>query len=79
MATPEEQKEAMDAASEVAVKELLSMDQSITVPVARWWLHHYTKAGHKRLGRALVAFAKEMKDTGPENWATAAELKKAKG
>ena len=75
--TPEEQKVAMDAAGEAAAKELMAMDQNITVPMARWFMNHYAKAGHKRLGRALVAFAKEMKDTGPKNWATAAELKQA--
>ena len=77
--TPEEQKVAMDAAAAAAIAELMMIDQNISVPMARWFVSHYTKAGHKRLGRGLVAFAKEMKDTGPKNWATTAELKKAKG
>jgi hypothetical protein len=41
----------------------------VTVPVARWWKDHYLKAGHKRLGRMVVAFAKAMEKTGPSQWA----------
>jgi len=49
----------MDAAADVADKELKAMAQIISIPVARWFAEHYRKAGHKRLGRVLVQFAKE--------------------
>jgi hypothetical protein len=62
---------AMDAAALVAETELRAMSQHVTVPVARWFLKHYAQAGHKRLGRLMVSYAKAMKDTTPANWADA--------
>jgi hypothetical protein len=63
--TPEE----MDKAAQDAETEFKKMSQHVTVPVARWWKDHYLKAGHKRLGRMVVAFAKAMEKTGPTQWA----------
>ncbi len=65
----------MDLAAELFEKELQSMPQTITVPFARLWKAHFMKAGHKRLGRIMVAHAKatdKMKDkdfTTPEDMA----------
>jgi len=51
---------AMDAAAKDAMAEFVKVftpaDQK---KVAVWWNRHYTKAGHKRLGRALAKIAKE--------------------
>ena len=69
--TPQE----MDQAAELFEKELQSLPQTITVPFARLWKKHFMKAGHKRLGRMMVAHAKatdKMKDkdfTTPEDMA----------
>ena len=30
--------------------------------ICKWWARWYTKAGHKRLGRILVRFSKEVGD-----------------
>jgi hypothetical protein len=65
---------AMDAAAEAAGVELRKMSQHVTTPVARWWQKNYVKAGHKRLGRVLVAFAKAMEGSGPGQWADADEM-----
>jgi hypothetical protein len=67
--TPQE----MDQAAELFEKELQAMPQTITIPFARMWKAHFMKAGHKRLGRIMVAHAKatdKMKDkdfTTPED------------
>ena len=74
MASDEEKKEmmaAMDEAAMVAEQEFKAMSQHLTVPVARWFEKHYGKAGHKRLGRMIVQFAKAMKHTKPDQWADA--------
>jgi len=63
----------MDKAAQEAEKELKAMSQHITVPIARWWQKHYLKAGHKRLGRIMVAHAKSMNGTKPSQWADADE------
>jgi hypothetical protein len=63
--------EGMDKAAEVAEKEFKAMSQHLTVPMARWWLKHYGKAGHKRLGRIMVQHAKTMEKTTPNQWADA--------
>jgi hypothetical protein len=59
----------MDKAAQEAEKELKAMSQHITVPIARWWQKNYLKAGHKRLGRIMVAHAKAMHGTTPAQWA----------
>ena len=72
--TDEEKKammDGMDKAAEVAEQEFKAMSQHITVPMARWWLKHYLKAGHKRLGRMMVQHAKAMEKTQPAQWADA--------
>jgi len=48
----------MDAAADAAMKELSKLPQTCSIPIARWFKDHYLKAGHKRLGRGLVALAK---------------------
>jgi geranylgeranyl pyrophosphate synthase len=63
----------MDKAAHEAEKELKAMSQHMTVPIARWWHKHYLKAGHKRLGRMMVAHAKAMAGTTPDQWADADE------
>ena len=60
--------EAMDAAALEANKELRQMNQNETVMIARWFKKHYLKAGHKRLGRVLVQFAKETDGIRPEDF-----------
>lgn len=61
----------MDQSALEAEQEFKAMSQHLTVPVARWWQKHYAKAGHKRLGRMMVQFAKSMEKTGPNQWAEA--------
>jgi hypothetical protein len=61
----------MDEAAEKADKELRAMAHKDSIPVARWFKAHYMGAGHKRLGRVLVAFAKETETLKPENFAGA--------
>jgi len=61
----------MDDAAIEADKELRGMAHKDSIPLARWFMKHYTGAGHKRLGRALVAFAKETKDLRPEQFGPA--------
>ena len=46
----------MDAAATIAISELQLLDKVAVKLVADWWGVNYTKTGHKRLGRALVAF-----------------------
>ena len=65
----------MDKAAVIAEQEFKAMSQHITVPMARWWLKHYGKAGHKRLGRMMVQYAKAMEKTNPTQWADADEKK----
>jgi hypothetical protein len=50
---------AFDAAASVAEKEL--KDSMTLNEVAEWWSRNYMKAGHKRLGRILVARSREAK------------------
>jgi hypothetical protein len=64
----EEMMASMDAAAVVAETELRAMAQKDSIPVARWFAAHYKKAGHKRLGRALVSFAKDVEGLMPENY-----------
>lgn len=48
----------MDKAAELFEKELQSLPQTITIPIARLFKAHFMKCGHKRMGRILVAHAK---------------------
>jgi hypothetical protein len=58
----------MDEAARVADVALRAMPQSVAVPMARWFRDNYLKAGHKRLGRILVAYAKETANIKPEDF-----------
>ena len=55
MATPEE----MDAAANEAEEDLNNLPDEAVGPVAAWWAKWFAKAGHKRLGRILVAIDRE--------------------
>jgi hypothetical protein len=58
--TKEEEMKAMDDAAAQAKEELLrNIGDWGVKAVANWWAKWYEKAGHKRLGRLLVALAKE--------------------
>lgn len=65
--------EQMDDAAELFKQEMDKLPQTISVPFARLWRKHFMRAGHKRLGRVMVALAKatdKMKDkdfTTPED------------
>lgn len=45
----------MDQAAEKAAQELQTSMSA--VDIASWWAKHYQQAGHKRLGRVLMAWA----------------------
>lgn len=47
----------MDAAAELAAKELEKLDQEAVRQIADWWKANFLAAGHKRLGRKLLARA----------------------
>jgi hypothetical protein len=55
-----EDSQAMDMAADQAAQELQALvDNNPTAregveKVIAWWNHNYMKAGHKRLGRALL-------------------------
>lgn len=64
MATQEEKDQvmkAMDEAALVAAEELKTMDAEAVITMSAWWAKNYLKAGHKRLGRVLVAVNKTAK------------------
>ena len=58
----------MDEAARAADAQLRQMPQTVAVPLARWFKENYLKAGHKRLGRILVAYAKETANIKPEDF-----------
>ena len=69
--------EQMDIAAEAALEELkATLPQTIYIPVARWFKNHYMKAGHKRLGRGLVAIAKETVSMKEDQMTSPGDLKK---
>ena len=49
----------MDLAAQRAADELDRMNKEAVKTVADWFAKHYLQAGHKRLGRVLVAKSKE--------------------
>ena len=57
----DEIKKEMDAAAEIASKELVNIPTAQVKAVATWIKNHYLKAGYKRLCRLLLA---EMKNNG---------------
>lgn len=57
--------EKMDNAAMEAINDLHnSIPQTAYFQVAQWWKRHYLKAGHKRLGRAMVDIAKALEKVG---------------
>lgn len=50
----------MDAAAELAAKELEKLDPVAVRQIADWWAKFYLTAGHKRLGRKLLTKATSM-------------------
>jgi hypothetical protein len=65
----------MDEAADKAKAEFDKLSQHVTVPMARWWFNNYMAAGHKRLGRIMVAHAKAMKNSTEKNWTTEEDMK----
>jgi len=49
---------AFDDAASVAAEELKKLPPEHVKVVADWWAKYYLTAGHKRLGRLLVAISK---------------------
>ena len=49
---------AFDEAALVAAEELKKLPAEQVKIVADWWAKYYMTAGHKRLGRLLVAVSK---------------------
>lgn len=49
----------MDNAASEAEQDLENLTDEAVKAVADWFAKHYLKAGHKRLGRILVAIAKK--------------------
>jgi hypothetical protein len=58
MAAQVGEKNSFDEAAAVAAEELKKLPQDQVKVVADWWAKHYMSAGHKRLGRLLVAISK---------------------
>ena len=49
---------SFDAAAALAADELKKLPADQVKVVADWWAKYYMTAGHKRLGRLLVAVSK---------------------
>ena len=58
MASSAGDKNSFDEAAAIAAEELKKLPAEQVKVVADWWAKHYMSAGHKRLGRLLVAVAK---------------------
>jgi len=58
MSSSGDEKNPFDEAAAVAAEELRKLPPDQVKVVADWWAKHYMSAGHKRLGRLLVAVAK---------------------
>ena len=58
MASPGSDKNRFDEAAAIAAEELKKLPPDQVKVVAEWWAKHYMSAGHKRLGRLLVAVSK---------------------
>jgi hypothetical protein len=58
MSSSSSEKNSFDEAAAVAAEELKKLPPNEVKVVADWWAKHYMSAGHKRLGRLLVAVAK---------------------
>jgi len=57
MATPEEM-ELEAANAEKAFTEMKDVDEATVLMISNWWNDFFKKCGHKRLGRILVAHAR---------------------
>jgi len=53
-----EEKNPFDEAAKIAAEELKKLPPDQVKIVADWWAKYYMSAGHKRLGRLLVALSK---------------------
>jgi len=53
----------MDSAAEEAKKDLINVSKDAKIEVAEWWKKWYMTAGHKRLGRILIAFLRNQKNS----------------
>jgi len=49
---------SFDEAAAVAAEELKKLPPEQVKIIADWWAKYYLTAGHKRLGRLLVAISK---------------------
>ena len=58
MTSPVREKNSFDEAAAVAAEELKKLPPDQVKVVADWWAKYYMSAGHKRLGRLLVALSK---------------------
>ena len=58
MASSVGDKNPFDEAAALAAEELKKLPPDQVKVVADWWAKYYMTAGHKRLGRLLVALAK---------------------
>ena len=58
MASSTGEKNSFDEAAAIAAEELKKLPQDQVKIVADWWAKYYMSAGHKRLGRLLVAISK---------------------
>lgn len=58
MTSPVPEQNSFDEAAAVAAEELKKLPLDQVKVVADWWAKHYMSAGHKRLGRLLVAVSK---------------------
>lgn len=59
--SPTSEAARFNEAAKVAEAELKGLDKAAVKLVADWWARNFMTAGHKRLGRALVAQAKNGK------------------
>jgi hypothetical protein len=58
MASSGGDKNSFDEAAAIAAEELKKLPPEQVKVVADWWAKYYMSAGHKRLGRLLVALSK---------------------
>ena len=58
LASSVQEKNPFDEAAAIAAEELKKLPAEHVKVVADWWAKHYMSAGHKRLGRLLVAVSK---------------------
>lgn len=62
----DEQVNGMDVAAQQAQEELKANFETWSAKeLAAWWGRNYLKAGHKRLGRVLVAVSKDAAKVAP--------------